>query len=226
MQGKFIHSLFVLLMLLLAPAGCLAISVGDMTFSMPAEKSMVAKYVMNNSKGARLYRVNIRSIDKPGEQEVSSRAADGELLFTPRQILLQPGENHFFKFFYHGPTDDKERYYRVSFAEIPPQNRTTHHSSQSTVGMMPVIVMDTILVVRPRDTHFKWEFERQQGVFKNSGNTWFKLITKPRCDSTEEDGKAWYMRPGDIIHQPVLRTSAQIFITYNDKFIKIISMCN
>lgn len=225
MQGKFLHSLFALLALMV-PAYCMAISVGDMTFSMPAENNMVAKYVVNNNKEARLYRVDVRSIDKPGEQEVSSRTADGELLFTPRQITLQPGESNFFKFLYHGPEDDKERYYRVAFQEIPTQNRTTHLSSQSTVGMMPVIVMDTILVVRPRNIHFKWKFERQQGMLKNSGNTWFKLITKPHCDSTEADGKAWYMRPGDIIHQPALKTSAQIFIIYNDSFIKIINTCN
>lgn len=225
MQGKFLHSLFALLALM-APAYSLAISVGDMTFSMPAENNMVAKHVVNNNKEARLYRVKVRSIDKPGEQEVSSRTADGELLFTPRQITLLPGESDFFKFFYHGPADDKERYYRVSFQEIPPQNRTTHLSSKSTVGMMPVITMDTILVVRPRKIHFEWDFERQKGRFKNSGNTWFKLIEKPYCGSAEAEGKSWYMRPGDIIHQPALTTASQIYIVYNDSFIKVINTCN
>ncbi|SEK76765.1 P pilus assembly protein, chaperone PapD [Kosakonia sacchari] len=225
MRDKFIPSLFVLLALL-APAYSLAISVGDMTFSMPAEKNMVAKYVVNNNKSARLYRVDVRSIDRPGEKEISSRAADGELLFTPRQITLQPGESNFFKFFYHGPADDKERYYRVSFQEIPPQNRTTRLSSKGAVGMMPVITMDTILVVRPRKIHFEWDFERQKGRFENSGNTWFRLIEKPYCGSTETEGKSWYMRPGDIIHPPALKTSAQIYIVYNDSFIKVINTCN
>lgn len=225
MSDKFLSSLFILLALF-APAWCQAVSVGDMTFSMPAEASMVAKNILNNTKGARLYRVDIRAIDRPGEQEVSSRPADGELLFTPRQITLQPGERNFFKFFYHGPADDKERYYRVSFQEIPPQNHTRQLSPQSTVGMMPVIVMDTILVVRPRDLHFKWDFDQQQGVFKNSGNTWFKLLAKPRCDSTEESAKAWYMRPGDVLKQPDLKNFSQIYITYNDAFIKIIDTCD
>ncbi len=43
------------------------------------------------------------------------------------------------------------------------------------------------------------------GTVSNTGNTWFKLLIKPGCDSTEEEGDARYLRPGDVVHQPELR---------------------
>ncbi len=35
---------------------------------------------------------------------------DGELLFAPRQLALQAGESEYFKFYYHGPRDNRELY--------------------------------------------------------------------------------------------------------------------
>lgn len=223
-DNRFYHLLGLLLLCFCAPAS--AIYLGNLTFSVPAEKSMVTKYVINNNKEARVYRVMLRAIDKPGAQEVSSRAADGELLFSPRQITLQPGEGDFFKFHYHGPEDAKERYYRVSFQEIPTQNRTTPHAANSAVSMMPVVVMQTILVVRPRRVNFQWAYNKSAGIIKNNGNTWFKVLLKPTCDATEEESDAWYMRPGDELRQANMREANNIVIIYNDRFIKVTNTCH
>ena len=87
------------------------------------------------------------------------------------------------------------------------------------------MVMDTILVVRPRQVQFKWSFDQVTGTVSNTGNTWFKLLIKPGCDSTEEEGDAWYLRPGDMVHQPELRQPGNHYLVYNDKFIKISDSC-
>lgn len=86
-------------------------------------------------------------------------------------------------------------------------------------------MMDTILVVRPRQVQFKWSFDQVTGTVSNIGNTWFKLLIKPGCDSTEEEGDAWYLRPGDVVHQPELRQPGNHYLVYNDKFIKISDSC-
>ena len=91
--------------------------------------------------------------------------------------------------------------------------------------MEPVVVMDTILVVRPRQVQFKWSFDKVAGTVSNTGNTWFKLLIKPGCDSTEEEGDAWYLRPGDVVRQPALRQPGNHYLVYNDKFIKISDTC-
>lgn len=163
----------------LAPFFANSIYVGNQTFSIDAESNMFSKLVINNNKSARLYRITIRAIDSPGISEVYSQPADGELLFAPRQMMLQPGESDFFKFYYHGPADDKERYYRVAFEEIPPQNRISKNANDSIISMAPIIVMDTILVVRPRKINFKWSLNHSKGEVANNGNTWFKALLKP-----------------------------------------------
>ncbi|HID2767657.1 TPA: hypothetical protein ACXGA6_004242 [Klebsiella pneumoniae] len=216
----------------LLTVGCLlaaplaqAISVGNLTFSLPAEADFASKRVVNNNKSARLYRIAVSAIDRPGGSEVRSRPVDGELLFAPRQLVLQAGESEYFKFYYHGPRDNRECYYRVSFREIPTRNLTRRSPTGGEVSMEPVVVMDTILVVRPREVQFKWSFDKVAGTVSNTGNTWFKLLIKPGCDSTEEEGDAWYLRPGDVVRQPALRQPGNHYLVYNDKFIKISDTC-
>ena len=216
----------------LLTVGCLlaaplaqAISVGNLTFSLPAEADFASKRVVNNNKSARLYRIAVSAIDRPGGSEVRSRPVDGELLFAPRQLVLQAGESEYFKFYYHGPRDNRERHYRVSFREIPTRNLTRRSPTGGEVSMEPVVVMDTILVVRPREVQFKWSFDKVAGTVSNTGNTWFKLLIKPGCDSTEEEGDAWYLRPGDVVRQPALRQPGNHYLVYNDKFIKISDTC-
>ena len=216
----------------LLTVGCLlaaplaqAISVGNLTFSLPAEADFASKRVVNNNKSARLYRIAVSAIDRPGGSEVRSRPVDGELLFAPRQLVLQAGESEYFKFYAHGPRDNRERYYRVSFREIPTRNLTRRSPTGGEVSMEPVVVMDTILVVRPREVQFKWSFDKVAGTVSNTGNTWFKLLIKPGCDSTEEEGDAWYLRPGDVVRQPALRQPGIHYLVYNDKFIKISETC-
>ena len=224
-RGATLTKALLTLSCLLAAPLAQAISVGNLTFSLPAEADFASKRVVNNNKSARLYRITVSAIDRPGGSEVRSRPVDGELLFAPRQLALQAGESEYFKFYYHGPRDNRERYYRVSFREIPTRNLTRRSPTGGEVSMEPVVVMDTILVVRPREVQFKWSFDKAAGTVSNTGNTWFKLLIKPGCDSTEEEGDAWYLRPGDVVRQPALRQPGNHSLVYNDKFIKISDTC-
>lgn len=224
-RGATLTKALLTLSCLLAAPLAQAISVGNLTFSLPAEADFASKRVVNNNKSARLYRITVSAIDRPGGSEVRSRPVDGELLFAPRQLALQAGESEYFKFYYHGTRDNRERYYRVSFREIPTRNLTRRSPTGGEVSMEPVVVMDTILVVRPRQVQFKWSFDKAAGTVSNTGNTWFKLLIKPGCDSTEEEGDAWYLRPGDVVRQPALRQPGNHYLVYNDKFIKISDTC-
>ncbi|XKD95032.1 fimbria/pilus periplasmic chaperone [Morganella morganii] len=201
-----------------------AIYIGNLTFSMPEDEIFVAKNVLNNNKSARVYQIDIIAIDSPGEQETRTRPADGELLYAPKSLALSAGNSDFFKFYYHGPPDDKERYYRVSFREIPPESRqiSVPHGG---ISMEPIVIMDAILVVRPRNSNFKWALNKQTGALTNSGNTYFKLILKPGCQSTEEDGNTYYLRPGDTLHDPLLQQPGEKYIVYNDNFISLTDGC-
>lgn len=90
--------------------------------------------------------------------------------------------------------------------------------------MEPVVVMDTILVVRPREVQFKWSFDKVAGTVSNTGNTRFKLLIKPGCDSTEEEGRVVSASRGR--GSPAGAAPAgNHYLVYNDKFIKISDTC-
>lgn len=227
-RGEMLINIFRVTLWLIAvcvPMTGMAISVGTLTFSMPADNTFVAKRVLNNNPSARLYQISIVEIDRPGENETRARPTDGELLFAPRQLLLQPGEGDYFKFYYHGPQDNRERYYRVSFREIPTHSRTENRGARSSISADPIIIMETILVVRPREVHFEWHYDPLKGSVSNTGNTWFKLIVKPGCRSTEDEGETWYLRPGDTVQQKTLQKIGRKYLIYNEKFIGISDDC-
>lgn len=227
-RGEMLINIFRVTLWLIAlclPMACMAISIGTLTFSLASDKTFVAKRVLNNNPSARLYQITIVGIDKPGEKESRARPADGELLFSPRQLTLQPGEGEYFKFYYHGPQDNRERYYRVSFREIPTHSRTGSRGAGGSVSADPIIIMETILVVRPRQVNFAWHFDPVTGSVSNTGNTWFKLIIKPGCQASEEEGDAWYLRPGDTVSRKLLQQPGRKYIIYNEKFIKLSDEC-
>lgn len=224
MLTDFLRMMMCLTVLWL-PSVCQPISIGNLTFSLASEDEFVAKRVLNNNKTARIYQATVIAIDRPGQDEHRFRPADGELLFAPRQLILQAGESEYFKFYYRGPKDNRERYYRVSFKEIPSEHHVIHSKAGGQAVLEPVIVMDAILVVRPRQVQFKWHYDSVTGTLSNTGNTWFKVMIKPGCHSTEEDGSAWYMRPGDVLRRSELKEYGEKLIVYNERFIKISHDC-
>ena len=212
------------LIALFLPVTVKAIYIGDLTFSLASDREFVSKHIVNNNTSARLYQVSIIGIDSPSQQEVSTRPADGELLFAPRQLILQAGQSEYFKFYYHGPKDNRERYYRVSFREIPTQHGEITNNN-GKISLEPIITIDTIMVVRPREINFKWQYDAINGTVANTGNTWFKLLIKPGCHTAEEEGDAYYVKPGQTVRTAKLRKKGNHFIVYNNKFIKISDSC-
>ncbi|EJU9662175.1 fimbria/pilus periplasmic chaperone [Escherichia coli] len=203
-----------------------ALDVGDISSFMNSDSSTLSKTIKNSTDSGRLINIRLERLSSPlDDGQVISMDKPDELLLTPASLLLPAQASEVIRFFYKGPADEKERYYRVSFREVPTRNQTRRSPTGGEVSTDPVVVMDTILVVRPRQVQFKWSFGKVTGTVSNTGNTWFKLLIKPGCDSTEEEGDAWYLRPGDVVHQPELRQPGNHYLVYNDKFIKISDSC-
>jgi len=203
-----------------------ALDVGDISSFMNSDSSTLSKTIQNSTDSGRLINIRLERLSSPlDDGQVIAMDKPDELLLTPASLLLPAQASEVIRFFYKGPADEKERYYRVSFREVPTRNLTKRSPSGGEVSTEPVVVMDTILVVRPRQVQFKWSFDQVTGTVSNTGNTWFKLLIKPGCDSTEEEGDAWYLRPGDVVHQPELRQPGNHYLVYNDKFIKISDSC-
>lgn len=62
------------------------------------------------------------------------------MLFTPLTFSLAPDAGEYFKIFYRGPEDDKERYYRIQFREMPVTLFAERHSGKASEAV-PAIAL-------------------------------------------------------------------------------------
>jgi len=202
-----------------------AIYLESTIYDMPADKSFISKRIYNDGKRQNIYSISAVNIDRPGAGGEKRRAiTDGELLFTPLNFSLAPASGEVFKIFYRGPQDDKERYYRILFREMPVTLLTDRQKGKESEAI-PVIAMDTILVVRPRKLNFNYTLDEKSGILKNTGNTFFKVIVQDGCNSNDDDAKMLYLLPGETWHSPLLTQSNKKFIVALNKFIPAGEKC-
>lgn len=209
-------------LVLLCPVFAQAISVGPLTFTMNQDQDFIAKRVYNNNPTTRIYQVSISALDRPGGNEVTSRPAGGEILFSPKQRIIPAGQSEYYKFFYHGPKDQRERYYRVSFREVPTVDL---EKKRQDVDLETIIILDTILVVRPREIHFDYRLDWERGTITNSGNTFFKYLIKPGCGASDEQGTSVYLRPGEVFSDARIKKENEQFIIFDNRFINLSHNC-
>lgn len=182
--------------------GCLPESI---IYEMPSDKSFISKRIYNDSQKQNLYSIGAVKIDKPGPGgENRSAIAEGELLFTPLNFSLAPQASEFFKIFYRGPQDDKERYYRILFREMPITLFTERNQGKGGQAL-PVIAMDTILVVRPRKMNLAYTIDEANGTLKNTGNTFLKS-SYTGCNSTDDEATMRYVLPGETSRSSELKS--------------------
>lgn len=180
-------------------------------YEMPSDKAFISKRIYNDSQKQNLYSIGAVKIDKPGPGgENRSAIAEGELLFTPLNFSPAPQASEFFKIFYRGPQDDKERYYRILFREMPITLFTERNQGKGGQAL-PVIAMDTILVVRPRNINLAYTIDEANGTLKNTGNTFLK-------SSYTKGAIQPMMKPPCVMCCRVKRRSSELK-TKNRKFI-------
>ncbi|WP_051937162.1 MULTISPECIES: fimbria/pilus periplasmic chaperone [Erwinia] len=212
------------LLFLWLPAEAIAIDIGTLTFSMPPEKKFISKQVHNNNHASRVYAISVTGIDRPGNNEVKVRPVDGEIMYTPRRLTLEAGRSDNVRFIYSGPQDDKERYYRVTFREIPLGVLMTEQVTRGAT-LEPVVALEAILVVRPRQMRLNWTYSVSEGTLLNSGNTWFRLMVKNGCSGSDQLAKSVYLRPGETFRSPLLKGNNKKFIVTESRFIPLGAAC-
>ena len=194
-------------------------------YDIPAERSFISKRIYNDSHKQNVYSISAIKIDRPGPGgEKRLPIEDGELLFTPLTFSLAPDAGEYFKIFYRGPEDDKERYYRIQFREMPVTLFAQRHSGKASEAV-PAIALDTILVVRPRKLTLGYTLDEQKGALTNTGNTFFRIIVHKGCQSTDDEATMRYLLPGETYRSGALNTKNKKFIVALKKYIPIGDGC-
>lgn len=216
--------------LIILSLGLTAHSVSAVYFSsyiyeMMSDESFIAKAIKNDTRTSNMYQISSYKIDKPGkggEHPIYEKNRD--LIYTPLQLKIEPNNTDFFKILYIGPSDNKERYYRVVFIETP-LTALPGLNGKGITTFFPSVSMSTILIVRPKKQSVKYEIDEENGVIKNTGNTFFRVIVQQGCNGKDEDANHFYMLPGDIYRDESLMKLNRKFIIVNKKYLPLGKIC-
>lgn len=92
------------------------------------------------------------------------------------------------------------------------------------------LALQSILVVRPRQSRFAYQLDPAQSTITNTGNTYFEFMVKRGCQQadSEADSEAdsKYLLPGETYHNPgINQPGNQKLIVYQSRFIPVGKDC-
>lgn len=186
-----------------------AINVGPVTTFINSSDSEVAKEIGNNSEQARLVTVSVSRISSPEEGAMDiPMEVDGELMLSPARLMLPAKGKNNVRFFYKGPSDDKERYYRITWLDTALSIDEQRNDSRQAVATTSAQI-GTILVVTPRKVRF--DYVLNNGELTNRGNASYRVVAYGICrgQPNKQCKESYYDLPGkqrvfklvDITHE-------------------------
>ena len=184
-----------LLLSTMTPA--LALDVGDISSFMNSESSTLSKEIKNTTDSGRLINIHMERLSSPldGGKVIPMDKQD-EILLTPASLLLPAKASDVIRFFYKGPADDKERYYRIVWFDQALSDAQRNGSTRSAVATASARI-GTILVVAPRKANFRYLYAN--GTLVNTGNATLRILAYGPC-LKPADGKEckenYFLMPG------------------------------
>lgn len=174
-----------------------ALDVGDISSFMNSDSSVLSKEIKNITDSGRLINIHMERLSSPldGGNVIAMESQD-EVLLTPASLLLPAKSSDVIRFFYKGPTDDKERYYRIVWFDQALSDAQRNGAARSAVATASARI-GTILVVAPRKVNYRYQYAN--GTLVNSGNATLRILAYGPCLKAA-DGKEckenYYLMPG------------------------------
>ncbi|MBZ7705441.1 EcpB family pilus assembly chaperone [Klebsiella oxytoca] len=184
-----------LLLSTMTPA--LALDVGDISSFMNSNSSTLSKEIKNTTDSGRLINIHMERLSSPldGGKVIPMDKQD-EILLTPASLLLPAKASDVIRFFYKGPADDKERYYRIVWFDQALSDAQRNGSTRSAVATASARI-GTILVVAPRKVNYRYQYAN--GTLTNTGNATLRILAYGPC-LKPADGKDckenYFLMPG------------------------------
>ncbi|HHR5860533.1 TPA: fimbrial protein [Providencia alcalifaciens] len=193
--------------------------------SISSKQKFISKSYVNDTNETNLYTLSVYKILKPGTNEVSEKIENGEIIYTPTKKVLLPGEQDYFKIFYNGNIDDSERYYKLVISETPLKVVKSNYENRKSSFYL-TINLESYLIIMPENMVFRYEFNMSDGMLKNTGNTYFRVILHEGCNDNDESAPSiFYLLPNQDIISGKLKIKSRKYIVDSDKFYPI-GNCN
>lgn len=182
--------------MLLCPISVFAINVGHVTTIIDSDINDISKEIENDSNQARLVNISVSRISTPEEGGgIISMEVDGELLLSPSRLILPAKAKNNVRFFYKGPSDAKERYYRITWRDTALSVDERKDESRQAVATTSAQI-GTILVVAPRHSNFDYSFDGRTLI--NKGNASYRVVAYGVCQNNpnKQCKENYYDLPG------------------------------
>ncbi len=115
-----------------------ALDVGDISSFMNSDSSTLSKTIKNSTDSGRLINIRLERLSSPlDDGQVISMDKPDELLLTPASLLLPAQASEVIRFFYKGPADEKERYYRIVWFDQALSDAQRDNANRSAVPLLP-----------------------------------------------------------------------------------------
>ncbi|AUV55556.1 hypothetical protein B1209_25260 [Raoultella planticola] len=175
----------------------LALDVGDISSFMNSDASVLSKEIKNTTESGRLINIHVERLSSPLEGgSVIPMDSQDEVLLTPASLLLPAKSSDVIRFFYKGPADNKERYYRIVWFDQALSDAQRDSARRSAVATASARI-GTILVVAPRKADYRYQYAN--GSLVNTGNATLRILAYGPC-LKPADGKEckenYYLMPG------------------------------
>ncbi|PJR60972.1 hypothetical protein [Raoultella sp. T31] len=175
----------------------LALDVGDISSFMNSDASVLSKEIKNTTDSGRLINIHVERLSSPLEGgSVIPMDRQDEVLLTPASLLLPAKSSDVIRFFYKGPADNKERYYRIVWFDQALSDAQRDSARRSAVATASARI-GTILVVAPRRANYRYQYANATLV--NTGNATLRILAYGPC-LKPADGKEckenYYLMPG------------------------------
>ncbi|AMO48913.1 YagY protein [Enterobacter sp. FY-07] len=201
-----------------------ALDVGDISSFMHSNDSMISKEIKNTTTSGRFINIHVDRITSPLDNgETIPMDSKNELLFTPGSLLLPAKSNEIIRFYYNGPEDNRERYYRITWLDQALSEGQRNNSSRNAIATVSARI-STILVVAPRKV--KYDYQYTPGKILNTGNATLRLIAYGPCltQRSRECKENYFLMPGKsrvFTHVDVSNPNGHIAFWQAEHFIPI-----
>ncbi len=175
----------------------LALDVGDISSFMNSDASTLSKEIKNTTDSGRLINIHLERLTSPLDdgKEIPMEKKD-EMLLTPASLLLPAKATEVIRFFYKGPADDKERYYRIVWFDQALSDAQRTEGTRSAVATASARI-GTILVVAPRKANYRFQYA--DGKMVNTGNATLRVLAYGPCLKAGEEKECkenYFLMPG------------------------------
>ena len=202
-----------------------ALDVGDISSFMNSDSSTLSKTIKNSTDSGRLINIRLERLSSPlDDGQVISMDKPDELLLTPASLLLPAQASEVIRFFYKGPADEKERYYRIVWFDQALSDAQRDNANRSAVATASARI-GTILVVAPRQANY--HFQYANGSLTNTGNATLRILAYGPClkaANGKECKENYYLMPGKSRRFTRVDTAdnkGRVALWQGDKFIPV-----